>query len=338
VTTRIDGSIQSHNIPDDTVSRDYAIYRCQITRIFYTDDSGNLSQGAQNPQIVYEAVIIGGTNDGRILVNVRDGVRSEGGYYNYEETILRANESPLKIGKANSQPPNQQFGDIVYISFLDGHPRFPIIIGRGCHPLDSTNTGAASTDGPRKRSEHNGVFQEIDKNGNWTLRRKGGALDTQKNVFVPETDGDSATIILEDKKQTRTVDEDAVVEVMDGALQKLTITFRSGMTVTLDGNNDSANIKTAAGAELNLVAGKVALGAGTVELFAKLVLALQKLASAAGSLASSTVPSTGLISAAPGSPVTGAASLDGGTLAAFSTLQSDLTAIKTALDSIKGSL
>jgi hypothetical protein len=147
---RIDGSVQSHNVPNDTVQRDYALYRCQITRLFYTDDSGNLSQGSPNQQLVYEAVIIGGSNDGRVLVNVRDGMRSEGGYYNYEETVLRPNESPLKIGKSNSQPPNQQFGDIVYVMFLDGHPRFPVIIGRGCHPLDSTQTGATAADGPRK--------------------------------------------------------------------------------------------------------------------------------------------------------------------------------------------
>jgi hypothetical protein len=175
---RQDGSVQSANTPvynklaKNRVDRDYGIYRCMITRVYYTDDEQNLT--FENKQVTYDAVILGGPKEGQLINNAK-AISCYGGEFNYAEKIYR----PIETKELREKKISEHKGDIVYIGFLQGNTSAPVIIGGGVQPFDKDSTGATKAEGFRVRTEYNGVFEEINKNGEWELRRKGGTLDTK---------------------------------------------------------------------------------------------------------------------------------------------------------------
>lgn len=248
---RSDGSVESANTP--TRERlykdlDSRIFKVLITKVFYTDNSRNLSFGGQNPEVIYEGVTIGGKTEGRSVINIRDASYLSGGKNNYSERIYRAASRP--ISGETSTPLNKQDGDVVYVAFINGDPQFPIIVGAATHPLDADNTGATKEDGPVARWEYNGIFFKVDKGGNMTLTRKGGEFKSKEGYFEPEADGDKVTFKIEAQKMTTTFGKDVIKKTEDGDNEKVTLEFKSGLKMEYDGKNDKVLFTLQGGVEV----------------------------------------------------------------------------------------
>jgi hypothetical protein len=329
---RRDGSIQSANLPaynklaKNRIDKDYGLYRCMVTKVYFTDDTSGLYSSNptyENVQVTYEAVIIGGAKEGQILQNVK-AMSDYGGQYNYSERIYR----PTSTKNLEETPISEQDGDIVYVLFVQGNTRAPVIIGAGVQPLDEDFTGSTTEDGFVDQRQYNGVYQLIDKNGQYSLIRKGGSLDPDSGVFVPTQDGNLASFQLMDEQVIHSVGGNVITSTMDGAANTMTIAFKSGLTVTLNGEADSAQIKTAGGGELNIVGGKLALGAASAELFDQFSKTLGKLITFMNSV-DSTHEHLGNLGYPTSAPITASQ---------FTQLGTDLQAIQTLIDGIKGSL
>lgn len=184
---RWNGSIQSSNVPSYNKTgiprNDYAMYRCMVTKVLYADDPQNITKSAQNPEVVYDVVILGGHATGQAISNCRLGSLFSGGDYGYDETILKATTKDLSKVKLSDHD-----GDVVMVQFIQGHDGYPIIIGYG-KGLHNT-TAANKADGPRKLSEYNGLKQEINNTGEYTITRKGGSV--VNGAFIAGTTAESS--------------------------------------------------------------------------------------------------------------------------------------------------
>lgn len=324
---RRDGSIQSANLPaynrlaKNKVDKDYGLYRCMITAVHFVGDTDNPTY--LNNQVTYEAVIIGGPREGQILQNVK-AMSDYGGQYNYSERIFR----PTSTKNLEEVPISEQDGDIVFIEFLQGNTRAPIISGAGVQPLDEDFTGSTVEDGYIDQRQFNGIYQLINKNGEYLIQRKGGSIDPDSGVFVPDSEGNLSSINLKEEQIICQVGNGAITHTLDGAAETLTVAFQSGMTVTLNGQADSAQIKTNGGGEINIVAGKIAIGAGPGELFDQLSKTLGKLITFFNAVDATHVHigNLGYPTAAPM------------TASDFTQLGTDLTAIQSIIDELKGTL
>lgn len=273
---RRDGSIQSSNLPaagklaQNEVAKDYSIYRCMVTEVFYTDDQQNLT--FDNKQVTYEAIILGGRKEGQVITNIKN-VNQFGGQYNYHERIYRKSVSPFS-GEGKKGLP-EQTGDIIYVGFIAGNTSLPIIIGCGTSPLDKTTTGATKDQGPIWKQEFNGVFEEITKDGEYRFIRKGGTYADDKGYFVPadrateEENGQAAEeefqfklemladkVVAADPKSTVTLDkvnekmsfeigENKVTFNLDGKQKSITIDASNGNSILIDQSGEiSINAKS----------------------------------------------------------------------------------------------
>lgn len=244
---RGDGSIQSSGTPTPANSGrrdDYAIYRCIITKVAYTDDPSNVSSNSTNARVLYEAVVLGGFSSGQIISNIRlsSDLGGESGFY---ERILRACSNDISTSRLSDAD-----GDIVFVAFTQGHTSYPIIIAldNGIH----TNglIGAKLNDGPRMIREYNGVRHTINKDGELIEEIKGGSATPEKGKFIANTSPLVTSVTSKDEKYTKT--------------------FKSGLIVSYDGKGDTASITTAGGAIINVdgKGGKITLtkGATIIEL------------------------------------------------------------------------
>lgn len=279
---RQDGSVKSANTPTydrlakNRVDKDYGIYRCMITRVNFTDEETNLT--FENKQVTYEAVILGGPKEGQVLQNVK-AMNDYGGEFNYAEKIYR----PVETKNLKDKRISEHKGDIVYIGFLQGNLRAPVILGGGVQPFDKDSTGATKADGFRMRKEYNGVFEEINKSGEFELLRKGGELNEETGVLTPAS-GEaeefearlkfSDNIMLwedpnsyikfekEEKKRTDVVGEN-FQEVIDGTAKK--ITRRIG-DITIEEDGAAKKVTATAGNAVVVVDGtanKITITAGS---------------------------------------------------------------------------
>ncbi len=139
------------------------------------------------------------------------------------------------------------------------------------------------------------MYEKINKDGEWEFTRKGGTYKTDGDFFLPqdkeenpeetalfearlnftqnkmlwEDPQNSIEFLKAEKKYTLKVGEDSdITEVFDGVAEKTTRTFKSGMTVEIDGKNDVVTITTAAGAQLvvNGSSGKIELSSSMVDI------------------------------------------------------------------------
>lgn len=237
---RHDGSVQSSSTPTPGRSRtdDYAMYRCVITKVLYVDDAANITKNASNPRVLYEAVVLGGYASGQVLSNVRlsSDLGGESGFY---ERVLRACTKDISTSRLSDAD-----GDVVYIQFVQGHTGFPVIVAldNGIHTSDKI--GASMADGPRSIKEYNGVRETIDKDGNWKQEIKGGTANPEKGGFAA-----GSPVV------TTTISKD----------EKVTQTFKSGLTVAIDGAGDKVTYTTKGGAIVNIdgAGGKITLTKGS---------------------------------------------------------------------------
>lgn len=246
--TRWNGTIQSANTPtynQPGVGReDYGLYRCMVTQAFYTDDPSNITKNAQNPVVIYEVVILGGSATGQTLFPCRVG-NELGGIGNYAETNLKPTTKDISKVQLSDHD-----GDIVYVQFNQGHDAYPVIVS-----MDkgfSAPPEATASQAPRKTYQYNGVYEEYNNQGEYTLKRKGGSLSN--GLFTP-ADG------------------------TEGVLQFLKDSVKLGddsSSLTFTKSADQAILKTKGGAEFNAKGGKIALGAAGVELIDQIVQFLEK--------------------------------------------------------------
>lgn len=279
---RRDGSIQSANLPafnklaKNKVERDFGIYRCMIVSVNFIDQEKNFT--FENKQVTYEAMILGGPKEGQILQNVK-AMSEYGGEFNYAEKIYR----PLESKNIKEKPVSDHKGDIVFVGFLQGSTKAPVIIAGGVQPFDKDSTGATKSDGFRMRKQYNGVFEEINKTGEFELRRKGGKLNAETGVLVPGNDFEARFKLFDNKmlwedpnssmlfekteeRFTHKVGKSGYEEVIDGKGKKVT---QMVGTVKVEMDGSANKVKVTAGSteiEIDGASGKIKLTSDFVDI------------------------------------------------------------------------
>lgn len=318
------GTIISGNLPiaQNRPSFDVnEIYRGMVVRVNYVGDPSNITSNSPHPQVTYDVILLGGRHEGSIVDNARL-MGMLGGESNYSERILRAASVP-----PDAKAPQNQDGDIVFLGFLGGSRSAPVILGCGTQPLDLDNTGATKSDGPRMRWEYNGVFFEINKNGEIKLIRKGGALNTTSNVFTPDSAGQK--LQFEVTGQAISIDAESGTSMLfDGESDVVSVVTALGAKITINGGEDSVEVEDSAGGKLSIKAGKVALGSDVAELLQLMSDQMAEIITWANNV---------------GALHTHLGNLGYPTLlpvetAGYLTLGTNIQAIKTLLDQIKGTL
>lgn len=242
---RWDQSVQSSNTPVYSnlgISKsDYGLYRCMVIKVLYVDDKFNITKNSQNPEVLYEVVILGGHDSGQTLSNCRLASWL-GGNSNYSERILTATSKDISKIKLSEHD-----GDIVYVQFNQGHDAYPVIIALA-KGLKNT-VAAKASDGPRLLEEYNGLVRNINNKGELITTMKGGEVKDSKFMV-----GNSEIIKqewLKDEKLVTTFKSGLVV-TQDGKNDKFEIKTKGGLSSLFDGKNDKAEIKGAGGATVTI--------------------------------------------------------------------------------------
>lgn len=222
---RFDDSVPSANTPiakNKFYDYEHGIFKCMVMRVHYTDEETNLTQGAKNPQVTYDVIVIGGKREGHIFNNVRDA-SALGGQYNYHEKIWRAASEPSFVKSDGGKEAIEQDGDIVFVAFVDGVTDAPVILGGGTSPLDEDQTGATKEDGPRMLFEYNGVNVLIDKDGQLFVTRKKGEQNPDLETFVPNEEEDPHVKVKFEGEIVELEDDNGNIVTIDSENQKITI-------------------------------------------------------------------------------------------------------------------
>lgn len=343
---RLDGSVQTSNVPTTQnvgTEKDYALYRAMVINVLYKDDSNNITKNAKNAEVLYDVIILGGSASGQIVSNCRLSSFLGGNTSFFERTLQPTTKV---IGKDRLEDHN---GDIVYLMFQQGFTEFPVIIALGSGLDTSGNTGISKEDGPGLTSQFNGIFEQINNKGEWCFIRKGGTLDTENNIFVPNTEEpyhaefkflenimvwknpNSLIKFYEEEMKFEHIvgiEEEIYKEIIDGQLEKTTKTYKSGLSITEDGANDSFKITTNAGANIVVSQDKIAIGTSTVELLEKISEQLDKISNFLQTEAATHthVANLGYPTAPPGNA------------SAYISTASELATLKSEVDSIKGTI
>lgn len=333
----------------------------QVTKTHFVNDATNVSKKF----VEYDVLARSSNGSSSTYKNCRY-VQDISGFNDFEETVLEQNEVAIKgkLSKGNSS--DNLNGTMVVIGFLDFNIDKPIIIGGFPH---RRNTGATRADGIRRVREFRGIRWEINKDGEYIFTYKspntpaGEATrpDTAPTSFKVDTEGNftftqetsDGTIIntvkfdRTNEKKTEVIGRDnSIVEEKDGKAEKMTITFKSGLAVTIDGANDAVSIITNAGAralidgandtielqdngsgKLKITGETVAIGASSAELLQQVSDQLQELITLFNGVAPHThIGNLGYPSAVPD------------TQALWVTAASNLSTIKGLVDGIKGVL
>ncbi|NIT99514.1 MAG: hypothetical protein GWN01_00775 [Nitrosopumilaceae archaeon] len=267
-----------------------------------------------------------------------------GGTNNFTETVLEVNEVAFQGKLSTSNFSNNMNGTMVKLAFLENLDK-PIIIGGGTH---TRYNAATKEDGVRHKSEFNGVQKEINKNGEW-IQTHIGPKKANGELIRPETGPTSFKVDQKGDYEFKQSQGENVIQShkFEREAEKYTITFQSGMTITIDGQNDAMTIQTSGGAKavvdgtndtvelkdngtgaLKITGEKVAIGASSAELLQQISDQLEKIAEWANSVGSAHdhVGNLGY----PTAPPTQAAD--------YVALGTDLSSIKALVDGIKGTL
>lgn len=258
---REDGSIKSVNAPyvdNRYMVADHGIHKGVIIDVLFTDNTAN-SSGTTNPpdEVLYSVLLMGGTRDGHLLTNVRM-LYDQGGSFNYSEYVAKRMEpitpistlgSPLSAIDPVLKGPSSYNGDVVYIQFVNGDINSPLIMGFGKNK-SVEKLEATESEGYRKRSKFNGIFTEIDKDGQFKWVKDNGAFVSQminpNNPLVPFKNEFAPLIGQEEAIQFNVNNENLV-----------SLKFFTGAEVSIDGslNNDLMMFKTAIGTAYTMTGG-----------------------------------------------------------------------------------
>ena len=247
---RPDGSYNSSNNPtwgNRFLVRDYGLYKAMVREVYYSDE--NATRTKTKPLVTYNLVIIGGERDGEYFSNAVD-MAFHGGLDNYSERLWKPSrtitqQDPGALTATETQETLN--GDVVYIQFLNGDLKYPVILG-GARHTDDTHTSAIKEERSKLVSKFNGWSREITKDGELTWTKSNGAY---QDTAVPDT-----------RKPGRFLQEQFVA--LPGQENAIKITLNNeynlklaydlgggleGISVELDGLKDSWTTKFATGFE-----------------------------------------------------------------------------------------
>lgn len=288
----------------------------QVEKIHFIDDASNVSKAF----VEYDVSVRDARGGQSTYRNLRS-MSSIFGTNDFEETILEPNEFAFTGKLDPSNLFSNKNGTMVLIAFIDGSKDKPTVVGAINHPRKKD--GAKRTDGIRKKGEFRGLQWEINKEGEFSLTYNGNKTPDGK-LARP---GTGPTQIKIDNK--------GVLTITDNKGQKFsmdrtntTISFGNGTTVKFDGQNDQIKLTTAGTGELNLKAGKVAIGASGTELLQKISDSLDKILTWANNVGAVHYH-LGNLGYSTASPTQASG---------YTQLGSDLSTIKGMIDGIKGSL
>lgn len=251
--------------------------------------------------VEYDVVVRDESGGQTTLKNVRQESQLGGGN-DYEETILE----PSDVAYAGKLDASNLFanknGTIVYVSFRDGSLDKPYIEGAVIHPK---RVGAKRADGIRKLGEFRGVEWNINSDGELTITYRGNRKPNGELVRP----NSGPTVIKIDKNGV------------------FTVKTKGGASAEVNGATGLIHLKDNGTGALKIQGDKVALGASSAELLQQVSDQLQKHITMANAEATHThLGNLGYPTAAPS------------TQSDWTTLASDLTAIKALVDGIKGTL
>lgn len=241
---RDDGTIQSANTPTwmnaEGRKEDHALYRAMVIRVAYVDDNANVTKNAQNPEVTYDVIVLGGFAAGQIISNVRLS-SFLGGTDNFYERTLTPCTKPLSDTRLSDQD-----GDIVYLQFIQGREGYPVIValGKGINDI----SGTTKAEGPRELKQFNGLEEKIDKDGQYSITHNGVSGDglitmlkmtKDQKILLTTTSGTQIMIDGSGEQITMTAGSTKVDMLKSG-----TITMTAGSTeVVIDGDSGKVTLK-----------------------------------------------------------------------------------------------
>lgn len=264
-------SIHNKNSSGAEFPRDFGTYKALITGISYADTDGNPTKNDPTAEVLYEVQIMGGHRDGQIFSNARV-LNSFGGISNFEERTLKPVTTLSTKDFAN---PYFTFevvkvlnGDQVYVQFVSGNLYSPLIIGCAKHPL-GTNTGVTEAESSKYKIQFNGIYEEIDKDGQYLWKKANGKYVTVpvpnllgkpeflKEQFVPFPGQEEAVKITLGNQfdflfKMNVTPGTGISVGVDGIADSLTVTSGLGSSLLIDGLNDKLVYTTLVGAGLTV--------------------------------------------------------------------------------------
>ncbi len=258
---RGDGSVQSTNVPtwQNVVPRnDDTLYRCMVEKVLFIDDPNNLTTNATNPEVLYNVVILGGPRAGGKISNCRLSSHL-GGNNNFYERVLRA--STKKFGR---DALSQHNGDVVFVQFTQGHSGYPVITACDGGVNTAKVHGAKKSDGHRERRQYNGIFEEINKDGEYTFIRRGGVF--KDGELVPNKTASYQKQVLKNEIVNEQFLSGLNIKY-DGKDDRVVFTTANGAIVDIDGKGGKITLtKGETIIELDSNTGKIALKGALVDL------------------------------------------------------------------------
>lgn len=230
-----------------------------------------------------------------------------GGVYNYEEFTRQTFD--VDTSSASASKYAVRAGDVVLVAFMKGDSREGVILGGIRHPARPEELDA-DQDGIAYKSEFNGILQEINSDGEYTVTFRGmptniSDLDDPSDgddIAEPEYDEEVGTSYwMFDKTGTWTVDDNASSDPQNIIIDKPggTITLTSGAVIiemdkggqmitvttqhtTINSEND-INMTTEdwlvdASSTASIKSPKIAFGTDGVELLDEIIKLIKALA------------------------------------------------------------
>lgn len=261
---RSDGSVQSHATPtyqNAGRKEDFGLYRCMVTKVVYCDDPSNITSNGSSPRVTYDVVVLGGFASGQVISNCRLATDLSGNDSYWERTLRAAEKNVSETRLTDSD------GDIVYVQFIQGHTGYPVIIGCDQGIKTTGLIGTNKADGPRSVRQFNGVHEEINKDGELTIKVKGGTATAEKGSFKPAAAALVTTKTSKDEKVTVTFKSGLKIEE-DGKNDKITTTWKGGLKIEQDGKSDKFTVTTKGGVIVTVdgTGGKVSIKKGATEI------------------------------------------------------------------------
>lgn len=252
---REDGSILSSNNPtarNRYQIKDYGLYRGVVRDTIYIDDDRNDTNGGVDcTEVVYTIMVVGGDRDGQIFNNARL-MRTLGGFDNFEEITLKQTEGitgfDISAVGALADPSIRNIeklsGDNVYIQFLNGDLHMPVIVGLAKHGADSI-AEAEESEGPRMRKRFNGIYTEINLDGEFTWSKDNGAWVP----FLPNINNPLAPFV---NQFAPLPGQDEAVKITLGNKYDFLFEYSLGLSVSIDGIADAFEFTTTTGTALTI--------------------------------------------------------------------------------------
>lgn len=151
----------------------------QVHKVHFIDEATNISK----KYVEYDVLIREGYGTISTYTNIQLLQAFSGGN-NYQELVLEPSDFAYTGKLEDANIAKNKRGTMVYVAFLDGNREKPFIVGS---PLHSRHDGFTKEDGISFRSEFNGIYTEITKDGD-VIKEYRGVLDAQglpKNAVTP---------------------------------------------------------------------------------------------------------------------------------------------------------